>query len=125
MSRRSKRSGFKRSDRVGSTIRAVLSEELIRIDDPEIDFITITEVEVDRELSRAIVFCSTMNLEDNDLEVLREEYAGPLRHAIATQTDLRRAPQLRFLIDPGLASGSRIGDILASMSDDRAFKEKE
>lgn len=120
MSRR--RRNFKRSDRVGSTIRSVLAEELMRIDDPEVDFITFTSVEVDPELSRALVFCSTVNLEDHELSVLREEYGPRLRHAIAKKTDLRRAPQLKFLLDPGLVSGTRIDTILASMQDDRAFQ---
>lgn len=124
MSRRSPRSsrGFARTDRIGSTLREIIGDELTRIDDDRVTYITVTDVDVDNELTRARVYLSTVNLADEDLDGLYE-YKGRLRKAIARQGGLRRVPDLEFLIDPGLRSGTRIGEILQQMEvADRAFR---
>lgn len=128
MSRRNQRSnrGYARTDRLGSTLREIIGEELRRIDDDEVAYITVTEVDVDNELTRARVYLSTLNLEDEDFEGLYD-HMGRLRKAIARQGGLRRVPDLEFMIDPGLRSGTRVGEILQDMeaTDDRAFQEEE
>lgn len=114
--------GYARTDRIGSTLREILGEELRRIDDDRVAHITVTDVEVDRELTRARVYLSTLNLADDDIEGLRE-HKGRLRKAIARQGGLRRVPDLEFFVDPGLRSGTRIGEILQNMeAADRALR---
>ena len=44
-----------RTVRLGELLREVLAEELERIDDPRLELVSITNVEVDAELNRAIV----------------------------------------------------------------------
>ena len=117
MSRRNQRGGgrgYARTDRLGSSLREIIGEELRRIDDDDVAYITVTEVEVDNELTRARVFLSTLNLEDEDIEGIYA-YEGRIRKAIARQGQMRRVPNLEFLIDPGLRSGTRVGEILQSM----------
>lgn len=124
MSRRNQRGsrGFARTDRLGSTLREIIGEELRRIDDDYVAYVTVTEVDVDNELTRARVYLSTLNLDDADLDGMYA-HMGRIRKAIARQGKMRRVPDLEFLIDPGLRSGTRVGEILQTMEadEDRAF----
>ena len=126
MSRRNQRSnrGFARTDRLGSSLREIIGEELRRIDDDQVAYVTVTDVDVDNELTRARVYLSTLNLDDEDIEGVYE-HMGRIRKAIARQGKMRRVPTLEFLIDPGLRAGTRVGEILQTMEagDDRAFAE--
>lgn len=128
VSRRNQRNsrGFARTDRLGSTLREIIGEELRRIDDDYVSYVTVTDVDVDNELTRARVYFSTLNLEDNDLDGVYE-HMGRIRKAIARQGNMRRVPDLEFMIDPGLRSGTRVGEILQEMEadDDRAFASTE
>ena len=78
----------------------------------------------DNELTRARVYLSTLNLDDDDLQGV-QAHVGRLRKAIARQGQLRRVPDLQFSIDPGLRAGTRVEQILRDMDDDRAFQEEE
>ncbi len=111
---------------MGSSLREILGEELRRIDDDYVSYITVTEVDVDNELTRARVYLSTLNLEDEDIEGVYA-HMGRLRKAIARQGNFRRVPDLEFLIDPGLRAGTRVGEILQTMEadEDRAFADEE
>lgn len=124
MSRRNQRGnrGFARTDRLGSSLREIIGETLRRIDDDYVAYVTVTDVDVDNELTRARVYFSTLNLQDEDLDGLYA-HMGRIRKAIARQGNMRRVPDLEFLIDPGLRAGTRVGEILQTMEadDDRAF----
>ncbi len=128
MSRRNQRNsrGFARTDRLGSTLREIIGEELRRIDDDYVSYITVTDVDVDNELTRARVYLSTLNLDDEDIEGVYA-HMGRIRKAIARQGKMRRVPDLEFMIDPGLRAGTRVGEILQDMEahDDRAFAADE
>jgi len=124
VSRRNQRGnrGYARTDRLGSSLREIIGEELRRIDDDYVSYVTVTDVDVDNELTRARVYFSTLNLEDSDLDGVYE-HMGRIRKAIARQGNMRRVPDLEFMIDPGLRSGTRVGEILQTMEadEDRAF----
>lgn len=128
MSRRNQRGnrGFARTDRLGSTLREIIGEELRRIDDDQVAYVTVTDVDVDNELTRARVYLSTLNLADEDVAGVHA-HMGRIRKAIARQGQLRRVPYLEFMIDPGLRAGTRVGDILQTMEadDDRAFSHTD
>jgi len=128
MSRRNQRGGrgYARTDRLGSTLREIIGEELRRIDDDEVAYVTVTDVDVDNELTRARVYLSTLNLDEQDLEGVYN-YEGRIRKAIARKGRMRRVPNLEFMIDPGLLSGTRVGEILQTMEadQDRAFVDEE
>lgn len=102
-----------RSARVGELIRRVIAEGLDELNDERLDMVSITGVEVDRELSRAIVWFTTLNDDDDpEIEVAFAQHAGRLRHAVSTQTRLRRAPFLQFRVDTTLRSAQRIEELL-------------
>jgi len=49
---------------LGETLREVLADELVRIDDERLEFVTVTRVEVDPEMNRGIVFFDSLAGED-------------------------------------------------------------
>ena len=52
---------YPRSARVSETLREVLAEELVRIDDERLEFVTITSIDVDNELNRAVVYFDSLS----------------------------------------------------------------
>ena len=108
-----------RTARVSELIRRVVAEGLDELDDERFDMVSITGVDVDRELTRAIVWFTTLNDDDDpEIEVAFAQHAGRLRHAVGTRTRLRRAPFLQFRADTTLRSAQRIEEILRSKTRD-------
>ncbi len=61
---------YPRSARVGETLREIIAEELVRIDDDRLVLVTVTQIEVDNELNRAIVFFDSLAGPDGDGDIL-------------------------------------------------------
>lgn len=132
MSRRKPTRGrqVNRGDRLGELFRQIIAEELERIDRDELSLVSVTAVEVDGNLSKAMV--SVSNLEPADDELVLEtlgEIRVKLQRAVGNQTRVRRVPPFQFSIDKVLRSAERIDDILrgidvdASAEEDRAEQE--
>lgn len=111
------RDRYERSDRVGELLREIIAEELIRIDDEELGFVTVSGVDVDNELFRATVYLSTLDLDaELDLSII-EAHSNRLKKAINNQARLRKIPELRFAVDPGMVQGTRVDSILRDLND--------
>ncbi len=102
-----------RPARVGELVRRILAEELSALDDERLDLVSITSVEVDPEVHRAIVWYTTLDADDDPAvaEALAE-HAGELRRAVGARTRLRRTPELWFRVDEVLRSAERIERLL-------------
>lgn len=107
------RSDYQRTDRVGELIRQIVSDELARIDDDELGFVTVSGVEVDSDLFRAHVYLSSLDLEDGDISAVHK-HASRVRKAVGQQARLRKTPEIVFQLDPGLVAGERIDELLRS-----------
>lgn len=86
-----------RQKRVGDRIRAELSALIQReMSDPRLKLVTVTNVEVDRELEYANVWVCRADGNAAEVEVLKalEGAKGFLRREIAARVQLRHAPQL-------------------------------
>lgn len=107
--------GSGRPDRVAALIKECLAERLARgIKDPRVGFVTVTRVEVDRDLAVARVHVSVLG-EDQDKEQAiegLESARGFLRHELASAVRLRSVPELRFVLDRGLEHYARINALL-------------
>lgn len=107
-----------RTARVGELIRRIVAEELEYLDDERLALVSITDVEVDRELDRAVIWFTTLDGDDDpDIAVAFAERRGHLRKAVSSQARLRRTPALEFRPDATLRSAQRIEDLLRN--DDR------
>ena len=78
---------YPRRARVGETLREIIAEELVRIDDERLAFVTITSIDVDNELNRAIVYFDSLEGEDGDAPILDvlEEHRRRIQASINRQ----------------------------------------
>lgn len=108
--------GSQRSSRLNELLREIIAEELNRIDDDRLDWVSITHVRTDRSLDRAVVmFTAALGDIDDEFALVEvfEEHRKRLQSAIGRQTTLRRTPPLLFEPDLHLRNASRIEDLLA------------
>jgi ribosome-binding factor A len=112
---------YSRSARVGSTLQEIIADELIRIDDERLSFVSVTGIDVDPELNRAIVFFDSLDGEDADEEIVEalDDHRVRLQASIARQIRAKKTPILSFKPDPAIRSAARIEDIL------RADRERD
>jgi ribosome-binding factor A len=105
---------YPRSARVGETLREIIAEELVRIDDERLAFVTVTGIEVDNELNRAHVFFDSLAGEEADEEIVEAlaAHRSRLQSSIAKQIRTKKTPILDFRPDIALRSAERIDDIL-------------
>ena len=105
---------YPRSARVGETLREIIAEELVRIDDERLEFVTVTGIDVDNELNRAHVYFDSLAGEEGDDEIVAALVAhrARLQSAIGRQIRAKKTPILDFRPDVALRSAERIDDIL-------------
>ena len=105
---------YPRSARVSETLREIIAEELVRIDDERLSFVTVTGIEVDNELNRAHVYFDSLEGEDGDDDIIQAltDYRTRLQASIAKQIRAKKTPILDFRPDGALRSAARIDDIL-------------
>ena len=81
--------------------------------------VSITSVEVDREFSRAIVWFTTLEGDDDpDVAAAFAQHAGRLRKEVGSQARLRKTPMLQFRPDAVIRSAERIESMLSETDDD-------
>jgi ribosome-binding factor A len=105
---------YPRSARVGGTLQEIIADELVRIGDERLEFVTVTSIEVDNELNRAHVYFDSLAGEEGDDEIVEAlgEHRVRLQKAIARQIRAKKTPILDFRADVVLRSAERIDDIL-------------
>jgi ribosome-binding factor A len=105
---------YPRGARVGATLREIIADELVRLDDERLSLVSITDIDVDPELNRAIVFFDSLDGEDGDADILEAfgEYRIRLQSAIARQIRAKKTPILDFRPDLVIRSAERIDQIL-------------
>jgi ribosome-binding factor A len=117
-----------RARRVGERIQEELAILLIRnVADPRLNMVTITEVDVDRELAYATIYVTASGGEEREEEVLEgmESASGYFKSELATRIQLRSFPQLRFRWDVAHERGQRIEELLDSLKTEGGQPEGE
>lgn len=107
-----------RLTRISERIREELSEILLlKSNDPRLKGITVTDVEVDKELAFAEIYVCTLEGSEQSSEVLSglEHAQGYLRSELAHRMELRVFPRLRFHWDPTLERADQIERLIISI----------
>lgn len=107
-----------RRRRIGDRMLEELAEILLRqVDDPRLAGLTVTGVEVDRELAYATVHVTAVGDGEHQREILQAliRARGFFRTALAQRIPLRSFPQLRFRWDTSAERGARIDDLLQQL----------
>ena len=108
---------YPRTARVNELLREIIGDELERIDDPRLELVSVTGIEVNPELTSALVYYSSLGGAESDpvvLEALAERRVR-LQAAIGRQARLRRTPELHFAPDPGVREGLRVEELLREL----------
>jgi ribosome-binding factor A len=108
-----------RPERVAHLMRREIAEILQReLRDPRLGtMVSVTDVEVTRDLSFARVFVSILDTgagRDQALVALQRA-AGFVRHALGPRLGLREVPEIRFVHDESIARGARVEELLKKL----------
>jgi ribosome-binding factor A len=114
----------RRADRVAEAIREEVATFLANdAKDPRITrFVTVTGVEVTRDLRHAKVFVSVMGTDAERKETFEglASVATHLRSRVGRALRLRLAPEITFKPDESIARAARIEDLLARIKEGNA-----
>jgi ribosome-binding factor A len=114
---------FSRTDRVGQQIQKEVALILQReIKDPRLGMITVSAVEVSRDLSYAKVFITSLDNHDEDKSKLIMKILGDaqgfVRSLLGKRIRARIVPEIKFVMDTSLIEGMRISNLV-----DRAIRD--
>ena len=106
-----------RTARLNELLREIISEELSRIGDERLEHVSITAVDVDSDLNRAIVTFDALDGEAADGDVLEAlgELRVRLQRAVGAQMTARKTPILEFRPDTVIRSAERIDQLLRTL----------
>lgn len=114
---------FSRTRRVGEQMQRELAQLLQReVRDPRLSAVTVSGVEVTRDLSLAKVYYTVMpeQLSVDEAQKALEKAAGFLRHALGERMIIRNVPQLRFIYDETLVKGTELANLIdQAVAEDR------
>ncbi len=114
---------YSRSRRVEEQLKRLLAELIRReVKDPRVGLVTVTAVEVARDLTHArVYFTPFAGIGDANaaLEALRHA-AGYLRHELRKSLTLRVTPELDFRIDESVDRAAHLSGLISeAVADDR------
>lgn len=120
---------YSRTQRIGDQMQRELAMLIQReIKDPRLGLVTITAVDVSRDLSHAKVFITVMGKDDPEqiklnLEILGEA-AGYLRMLLGKSMKVRTIPQLHFQYDASIRRGAELSALIErAVAEDRKHQD--
>ena len=116
-----------RTERVAEEFREILAEEIPRLKDPRVGFVTVTRVEIGSDLRRATVYYTVLG-ENRDHRRTAAGLASArphLRQTLGQQVRLKFTPELEFVEDVGLAQLERVTELLKQIGPQPASEAEE
>jgi ribosome-binding factor A len=115
----------KRVDRVASLLMKDISQAIREdIQNPEIGFVTLTRVEVSKDIKSARVFYSVLGTDEEkkrtDLAIRNS--AKEIKRIVNDRMNMRYAVDLRFIREEGLEHAFKIEEILGKIQKEREAK---
>lgn len=112
-----------RANRVAEQMKKELGDIIgIRLKDPRVGFVTVTDVEVTGDLQQAMIYISVLGEESEkaaSLEGLKKA-KGFIRSEIGKRIRLRVTPEIDFAFDESVAYGNRIDALLREVKKDES-----
>jgi ribosome-binding factor A len=105
-----------RARKLADRIKVIVAEMLeMRVKDPRLGFITITDARVTGDLGEATVFYTVYGSDEERAATAAalESAKGVLRSEVGKQTGVRRTPTLTFIADALPDTSKAIEDLLA------------
>ena len=118
---------YPRTARLNQLLHEIVAEEIERLDDERLGFVTVVGVEVDHDLRHAVVWYTALASDDPDdgdgdaaaadLAAALDEHRGRLQRAIGQQARIKRTPELSFRPDAVSRQAERVEQILRDLGD--------
>ncbi|MCT8553335.1 30S ribosome-binding factor RbfA [Glaesserella parasuis] len=123
---------FSRADRVAQELQKEIAIILQReVKDPRIGMVTVSDVEISRDLAYAKVFVTFLfdsdeSAVEHGLEGLNKA-SGYIRTLVGKAMRLRIVPELRFVYDQSLVEGMRMSNLVTNVirKDQERYVEEE
>lgn len=116
---------YSRTQRIGDQMQRELAMLIQReIKDPRLGLVTITAVDVSRDLSHAKVYITVMGQDsaehvEQNLNILKDA-SGFLRMQLGKSMKVRTVPQLHFLYDASIRRGAELSALIErAVAEDR------
>ncbi len=109
---------FSRTRRVAELVQRELAKLLAsHVNDPRIGFVTVTGVDLSKDLKNAKVYVTRLNREDDpaDREHLLtalEHASGFLRRELSHDLNLRTSPRISFVYDTSIENGNKLSKLI-------------
>jgi ribosome-binding factor A len=106
---------FNRSERVAGSLRRELARLIqFEVKDPDVGFVSVSDVEVSRDLAHAKVFVTVFEIDkaSSSLAALKRA-AGYLRRRLGQEMRIRSVPELHFHHDASVETGQRMDNLIA------------
>lgn len=115
--------GSKRTDRLGSLLKEVISDVILKnVKNPLVpDLITITSVDITKDLRQAKVYVSVIGVQeikDKAIQALQSA-AGFIAVHASKQVVMRFFPELTFIIDDSVEKQAKINDVIHKIQKER------
>lgn len=119
-----------RFERVGDEVQKIIVALLsTKVRDPRLQLVSITGVDVSKDLSYAKVFFSSLSTETHPTQVVKalDSAKGFFRTALAKELCLRVAPALLFFYDESLDYGNKMHSLIekARQEDEKFIQQEE
>lgn len=122
---------FSRTERVGQQIHkevASIFQNEFKNRDPRLGLVTVSGVEVSRDLAHAKVFVTFFEKDEEQLKLYKqilEDNKGFVRTLLARRMRMRAVPAVKFYLDTSITEGMRISNLVSqTLSDDKARAAK-
>ncbi len=109
-----------RVKRVALLIKEVVAEIILKeISDPNLGFVTVTGVEMGRDLKKTTIYFTVLGDERKmkQTETILNRAKGFIRHTLSQKITLRFIPELDFKIDQLALQERKVGKILDDLKD--------
>jgi len=106
---------FPRALRIAEQVRREVAELLHSgVKDPRVGMVTISDVEVSRDLKHAKIYFTVLGDQDliDSSQTGLDSAVGFLRHELGKRLKVRTVPDLRFIYDHSLLQGERIDALI-------------
>ena len=106
---------FARYERVAGQLRRELAQLIQQeISDPKVGFVSVSDVEVSRDLAHARVFVTVFDSAEAPDSIRALNHAAAfLRHRLGKLLHMRVIPELRFLHDASVETGQQVDELIA------------
>ncbi len=102
-------------DRLAEDIKLLIND-VVNDEIDDLDFVTVVDVELTKDLGDAKIYVQCLNTEDEDEVIYQLNQAkGYIKKRLAEEVKMRRIPNLIFKYDHSLDNYNHVNDLLSDM----------